>query len=78
VRLWCQRSIRLILSRVFQEGAQITDRLPLSAIPLACMLGGEDRRTLFIATTESQDPTDRQARGRIETIQVEVAGTGLP
>jgi sugar lactone lactonase YvrE len=61
-----------------KEGAQITDRLPLSAIPLACMLGGEDRRTLFIATTESQDPTDRQARGRIETIQVEVAGAGLP
>jgi sugar lactone lactonase YvrE len=61
-----------------QEGAQITDRLPLSAIPLACMLGGEDRRTLFIATTESQDPTDRQARGRIETIQVAVAGAGLP
>jgi sugar lactone lactonase YvrE len=61
-----------------KEGAQITDRLPLSTIPVACMLGGEDRRTLFIATTESQDPTDRQARGRIETIQVEVAGAGLP
>lgn len=38
----------------------------------------EGRRTLFIATTESQDPTDHQARGRIETIQVEVAGAGLP
>jgi sugar lactone lactonase YvrE len=61
-----------------KEGAQITDRLPLSAIPVACMLAGEGRRTLFIATTESQDPTDRQARGRIETIQVEVAGAGLP
>jgi sugar lactone lactonase YvrE len=61
-----------------KEGAQITDRLPLSTIPVACMLGGEDRRTLFIATTESQDPTDRQARGRIETIQVAVVGAGLP
>jgi sugar lactone lactonase YvrE len=61
-----------------KEGAQITDRLPLSAIPVACMLGGEDRQTLFIATTESQDSTDHQARGRIETIQVEVAGAGLP
>lgn len=61
-----------------QEGAQITDRLPLSTTPLACMLGGEGRQTLFIATTESQDPTDQQARGRIETIQVEVAGAGLP
>ena len=61
-----------------KEGAQITDRLPLSTIPVACMLGGEGRRTLFIATTESQDPTDQQARGRIETIQVDVAGAGLP
>jgi sugar lactone lactonase YvrE len=61
-----------------QEGARITDRLPLSAIPVACMLGGEDRRTLFVATSESQDPTDQQARGRIETIQVAVAGAGLP
>ena len=61
-----------------KEGVQITDRLPLSTIHLACMLGGEDRRTLFIATTESQDPTDHQARGRIETIQVEVAGAGWP
>jgi sugar lactone lactonase YvrE len=60
------------------EGAQITFRLPLSAIPLACMLGGEGRRTLFLATTESLDPTDRTARGRIETIQVDVAGAGLP
>jgi sugar lactone lactonase YvrE len=61
-----------------KEGALITDRIPLSTIPLACMLGGEGRRTLFIATTESLDPTDRQARGRIETIQVAVAGAGLP
>ena len=60
------------------EGAQITFRLPLPAIPLACMLGGEGRRTLFLATTESLDPTDRTARGRIETIQVDVAGAGLP
>ena len=61
-----------------KEGAQITDRLPLSTIPVACMLGGEGRRTLFIATTESQDPTDQQARGRVETIQVPVVGVGLP
>ncbi|SRR5260370_42307848 len=61
-----------------KEGAQITDRLPLSTIPVACMLGGPQRRTLFIATTESQDPNDRTARGIIETIQVDVPGAGLP
>jgi sugar lactone lactonase YvrE len=60
------------------EGAQITSRIALSTIPLACMLGGEGRRTLFIATTESLDPSDSKARGLIETIQVDVAGAGLP
>lgn len=59
-------------------GAQITARLALSTIPLACMLGGPQRRTLFIATTESLDPNDPSARGRIETIQVAVPGAGLP
>jgi hypothetical protein len=33
---------------------------------------------LFIATTESLDPTDSNARGRIETVQVDVPGAGLP
>ena len=61
-----------------KEGAQITSRLSLSTIPLACMLGGPERRTLFIATTESLDPNEAAARGRIETIQVDVAGAGLP
>jgi sugar lactone lactonase YvrE len=60
------------------EGAQIMSRLALSTIPIACMLGGPQRRTLFITTTESLDPSDSKARGRIETIQVDVAGAGLP
>jgi sugar lactone lactonase YvrE len=61
-----------------REGAEIIHRIPLDTIPLACMLGGSDRRTLFIATTESLDPTDRSARGRIETICVDVPGAELP
>jgi len=61
-----------------REGAEITQRIPLDTIPLACMLGGPERRTLFITTTESLDPSDSKAIGRIETIQVEVPGAGLP
>ncbi len=56
----------------------MTHRIPLDTIPLACMLGGPERRTLYIATTESLDFRDRTARGRIETLQVDVAGAGLP
>ncbi len=58
------------------QGGEITDQIPLDQIPLACMLGGPDRRTLFITSSESQDPT--KARGRIAAIPVEVAGAGLP
>jgi len=61
-----------------REGGEITHRIPLGAFPLACMLGGPERRTLFILTTESLDPSDSKAQGRIETIQIDVPGAGLP
>jgi len=61
-----------------REGGEITERIPLGAIPVACMLGGPERRTLFIATAESLDPSDTGAVGRIEAIEVDVPGVGLP
>jgi sugar lactone lactonase YvrE len=61
-----------------REGAEITHRIPLDAIPLACMLAGPQRRTLFIGATESLDPRDTNAHGRIEMVDVEVAGAGFP
>ena len=61
-----------------REGAAITHRIPITTIPIACMLGGPERRTLLITTTESLDPNDSAARGRIETVQVDVPGAGLP
>lgn len=61
-----------------REGARVVDRIPVDNFPLACMLGGPERRTLFILTTTVLNPTDSNARGRIETIQVAVPGAGLP
>ncbi len=61
-----------------REGGQITHRLGTGAIPLACTLGGDDRCTLFILTTESLDFSDTQAQGRIEIVPVETPGAGLP
>jgi sugar lactone lactonase YvrE len=45
----------------------------------ACMLGGADRRTLFICTNTGAGPgmTDKRD-GRIEMLRVEVPGAGLP
>lgn len=60
------------------QGSQITHRIPLTTIPLACMLGGAEGRTLFIPTIESLDAADSEAVGRIEIIQVDVPGAGWP
>lgn len=62
------------------EGGAITHRARVVNTPLACMLGGVDRRTLFVATTATNQPDEAIARrsGCIETVRVEVAGAGLP
>jgi sugar lactone lactonase YvrE len=61
-----------------REDDEITERIPLGAIPLTCVLGGREGRTLFIATTESLDPSEAGAIGRIEAVEVAVPGVGLP
>ncbi len=65
-----------------REGGEVTHRLQLTTrYALACMLGGPDRRTLFVLGT-SQGPSPDKARamqsGRVEIVQVDVPGAGLP
>lgn len=61
-----------------REGGEIVSRVLLEAFPLACMLGGPDRRTLFILTTSHLNPADPQTQGRIEMVSVEIPGAGRP
>ncbi len=44
------------------------------------MLGGPDRRTLFVlaADTYQRDEARTKVSGRIETVRVDVPGAGLP
>jgi len=67
------------LLRVKQGGA-ILARCETRGTPYACMLGGEDRRTLFACTSETDDPEQaaQLKSGRIERVEVEVPGAGLP
>lgn len=58
-----------------REGGEITHRYQLENTPFACMLGGPDRRTLFVLTSSLYESN---RRGRIETIPVDVPGAGLP
>lgn len=55
------------------------ERHGLSRNAYSCVLGGEDRRTLYIATAPDHEPAKRRARaeGRIEAIRVDVPGVGV-
>ena len=62
-----------------REGGEVTHRIPVEHEAFACMLGGPERRTLFVCTAASADPGQAAARtGRIERVEVDVPGAGLP
>ncbi|BCW87994.1 hypothetical protein sos41_11310 [Alphaproteobacteria bacterium SO-S41] len=62
------------------EGGTALERLPTEQQAFACMLGGADRKTLFVLTAANSDPADAAANrtGRVQAVQVEAAGVGLP
>jgi sugar lactone lactonase YvrE len=62
------------------EGGEVTATVECSQRAFACMLGGEDRRTLFIMTSGSSDRTlvADKTQGSIESVRVQVAGAGTP
>lgn len=64
-----------------REGGEVVDRVSTGDMgAYACMLGGDDRRSLFVCTNRSFDPAAAVAQraGRIEVVAVDVPGAGLP
>lgn len=64
-----------------REGGAVTHDLDLGErSAYACMLGGADRRTLFVITNTTSDPAmaAQKRDGRIETMRVDIPGAGLP
>jgi sugar lactone lactonase YvrE len=63
-----------------KRGGEVVERMKVETDAFACMLGGPDGRTLFVATAPVSDPEKCRATraGRIETTQVEVPRAGLP
>jgi sugar lactone lactonase YvrE len=64
-----------------REGGAIERRIPTGPgrHAFACMLGGADRRTLYVCTCTGSGPAMADKRdGRIETVRVDVPGAGLP
>jgi sugar lactone lactonase YvrE len=63
-----------------REGGEVTATMTTSQTTFACMLGGEDRRTLFAMTAPSSDQrvVGKARLGKIEAARVDVPGAGRP
>ncbi len=63
-----------------EEGGRITHQVGFEDGAFACMLGGADRRTLFILTASSSDPDEcrRNRDGRVQVVTAPYPGAGLP
>lgn len=63
-----------------EKGGNITDTINTPKGAFACMLGGKERKTLYVIISNSSDPEEAQAspEGEIHSIEVEIPGVGKP
>jgi sugar lactone lactonase YvrE len=63
-----------------REGGEVVGRVRTESMAIACMLGGEDRRTLYVLSSEAIEPAECERRrcARVEVARVEVPGAGWP
>ncbi len=62
------------------EGGEVLEVIETGQLCFACMLGGDDGKTLFMLTADSSDAhvASEKPTGRIVTCRVEVGRAGLP
>lgn len=78
--VWTSMTLAHQFERVVPGGA-VTDRVEIGdRAAIACMLGGPDRRTLFLLSSSDAYPAKLVGTraARVETIRVDVAGAGFP
>jgi len=77
--IWVSAATGSTVIRV-KQGGEITEKITVETDTFACMLGGLNRKTLFVLTAESSDPEQcrKKPSGRIEITEVDVPGAGLP
>jgi sugar lactone lactonase YvrE len=63
-----------------EEGGKITDSIQTPNRAFACMLGGQDRKTLYISTGQESTPevASKNKFGKIYTTRVDIPGAGWP
>ena len=62
------------------EGGEITDRIKVDTHAYAVMLGGPERKHLFICASGSHDPAEiqRNSSASFQVVEVDVPGAGTP
>jgi sugar lactone lactonase YvrE len=77
--LWVASPLMKQTIRVL-EGGKVTERIPTDQMSIACALGGEDGKTLFLLTAPTLVPEEcRAQRGsKILTTQVDIPHAGRP
>jgi sugar lactone lactonase YvrE len=78
-QIWLANAVSKTCLRV-KEGGDVTGTVTCTQNAYACMLGGEDRRNLYVMTAPTSDRFHIAdvTRGRIEMVRVETPGAGLP
>jgi sugar lactone lactonase YvrE len=78
-RVWVANAIAAECVLV-APGGEVVATVETSQPCFACMLGGDDRRTLYTMTAPSSvaDVVSRSRHGRIECTEVDVPGAGRP
>ena len=77
--IWVASPVSAEVLRV-RKGGEVTHRIKVSTQAYACMLGGPERRMLFVLTAETSEPAKArtQPSGRVEVVAVDIPGVGLP
>ena len=62
------------------EGGEVTHHIDLELNCYACMLGGQDRKTLYLVTAPNsgRGGAAKLREGRIERVRVDIPGAGTP
>jgi len=63
-----------------REGGEITHRIRVDSNAYAVMLGGPERKHLFICTSRSHDPAEihQNPSASFRVVEVEIPGAGIP
>jgi sugar lactone lactonase YvrE len=78
--IWYADPLGGFVARV-REGGEVTERVTFDGvIPVACVLGGPDRRTLYVCVAEHwrRDVLGDRRTARIDALDVAVPGAGRP